>query len=149
MNRMQKIAWLNIICCGTALILSGLSIAVLYTLFGFPMASAGFGFLGIMGVAGLEGFIFKKDPGPVQFDERDHLINAKAARVGFGLSYGVFIMVCMGLWGYYQFKGIDAISTQVLPMLVWPPAVAVFLGHAIAILVLYGKDTKTKEGGAA
>jgi len=145
MNRVQKMAWLDIICCGTAVILSGISTAVLYVLFGFPMASAGLGFLGIMGVAGLEQFIFKKDPGPVQFDERDHLINAKAARVGFGSSYGVFIMVCMGLWGYYQFKGINTISIQVLPMLVWPPAVAVFLGHSITILILYGRD-KSFEG---
>ncbi len=149
MNRAQKIAWLNVVCCGVALVLSGLTIAVLYALFGFPVASAGLGFLGIIGVAGLGQVIFKKDPGPVQFDERDHLINQKAVRVGFGLSYMVFIMNCMGLWGYYQFKGINIISIQVLPMLVWPPFIAVLLGHAIAILVLYGKDNKTMKGGAA
>jgi hypothetical protein len=149
MNRIQKISWLNIICCGTALILSSVSVAILFYFFGFPVASAGLGFLGISGFTGLGAVIFKKDPGAVSFDERDHLINSKAARAGFVLSYLVFILVCMGLWGYYQFQNVETISINILPMLVWPPFFTALLGHAVAILILYGKDNKLPEGGAA
>ena len=149
MNRIQKMSWLTVICCGIALILSSLSIAILYSFFGFPVASAGLGFLGIIGFAGFGPVIFKKDHGSVSFDERDHLINLKAVRASFGLAYMVFVLMCMGLWGYCQSHSVETISIGVLPMLVWPPAVAAFLGHAVAILILYGKDNKAMEGGAA
>ena len=149
MNRMQKISWLNIICCGVALVLSSLSISILYYLFGFPVASAGLGFLGIIGVTGLGSVIFKKDPGEVSYDERDHLINSKAARASFVLSYLIFILVCMGLWGYFKFQNVKTISIDILPMLVWPPFFTAILGHAIMILILYGKDNKKTEGGVA
>jgi hypothetical protein len=127
-----------------------MSTTILYVIFGFPVASAGFGFLGLIGFTGLGPLIFKKDPGPVQADERDRLINSKAARVGFGSAYMVLIIMCMGLWEYCRFfKGIKMISIDVLPMLVWPPAIALLLGHATTILILYGKDHKLSEGGAA
>lgn len=147
MNRMQKIAWFTVACFSVALILSIILVVILYSLYGFPVANAGLGLLGLTGLAGLGSFIFKKDPGAVSFDERDHLINQKAAQAGFGLSYGIFIASCMGVYTYCKTQSIEAISIETLPMFIWPPFVAVFLGHAVAILILYGKDNKNTEGG--
>ncbi|MBL7215975.1 MAG: hypothetical protein ISS71_09885, partial [Phycisphaerae bacterium] len=90
MNRMQKISWLMVICMGSGLILSAIAITVGYFMAGFPKAWSGIAFIGIGGFGGLGPLIFKKDPGPVQADERDRLINLKAARASFALSYLVF-----------------------------------------------------------
>jgi hypothetical protein len=150
MNRTQKIAWWMVIWMGAAMITAGIALGISYVVLGFSKAWSELAFWGFGGLGGLAPLIFKKDPGPVQFDERDHLINAKAARIGFVLSCMVFIILCMGLWGYYRFfQGVKMMSIDILPILVWPPAIAVYLGHAITILVLYGKDNKAKEGGAA
>ena len=147
MNRIQKISWMMVICIGTALTLSTIAITILYFIFGFPVAWAGYGFMGISGFAGLAPTIFKKDPGPVQCDERDRLINMKAARAGFALSYGVFGLLCMGIWAYRYSQNSDTISIHLLPMLFMAAGITVYLTHAITILVLYGKDNKQMERG--
>lgn len=105
--------------------------------------------MGIAGFAGLGPMIFKKDPGPIQADERDRLINLKAARAGFAISYGVFGLLCMGIWEYYRHQNIETISIHLLPQLFMAAGITMFLSHAIVILVLYGKDNKQIEGGAA
>ncbi len=138
-----------VVSIGTALILSAIAITVLSFIVGFPKAWAGFALIGIAGFGGLGQMIFKKDPGPVQADERDASIARTAAIASFGLSYMVFIGVCMGLWGYYRAKGIETISINILAILVWPPGLVAFLSHAIVILILYGKDNKEIEGGVA
>ena len=148
MNRMQKMSWMMVICIGTALVLSAIAITVLYFIFGFPVAWAGWGFMGITGFGGLAPIVFKKDPGPVQCDERDQLINMKAAVASFGLSYGIFGLLCMGIWVYRYSQSIETISIHLLPLLFGAAGITVYLTHAITILILYGKDNKQIEGGA-
>lgn len=149
MNRIQKMSWLMVICIGTALILSGIATVALYFKLGFPKAWAGFAFMGICGFGGLGPIIFKKDPGPVQADERDTLIARKAAIASFALSYLVFGALCMGIWGYRQHQQVETISIHVLPNLFMAAGITAFLSHAIVILVLYGKDNKQMEGEIA
>ena len=149
MNRMQKISWLMVICIGVASILSAIAVTILYFKVGFPRAWAGWSFMGIAGFAGLGPAIFKKDPGPIQADERDRIINLKAARAGFALSYLVFGLLCMGIWSYYRRHGIETISIRILPHLFMAAGITAFFTHALTILILYGKDNKLSEGGAA
>jgi hypothetical protein len=146
---MQKMSLMMVICIGTALILSAMAITILYFIFGFPVAWAGWGFMGITGFGGLAPIVFKKDPGPVQCDERDQLINMKAAVASFGLSYGVFGLLCMGIWVYRYSQSIEIISIHLLPLLFGAAGITAYLTHAITILILYGKDNKQIEGGAA
>jgi hypothetical protein len=148
MNRMQKISWMMVICIGTASILSAMAITIFYFKIGFPRAWAGWGFMGISGIAGFAPIIFKKDPDPVEFDERDRLINLKAARAGFAISYGVFGLLCMGIWECYRHQSIETISIHILPNLFMAAGITMFFTHALTILILYGRD-KTSEGGAA
>lgn len=149
MNRMQKMSWLIIICIGVSSILSVIAVAVLYSIFGFPVALAGLSFLGLSGFGGLGPIFFKKDPGAVTCDERDRLINMKAARAGFAISYGVFGLLCMGIWEYYRFQSIETIKVDILPMLFAAAGLTAFFTHALTILILYCKDNKKMEGGAA
>ena len=105
--------------------------------------------MGITGLSGLAPLIFQKDPGPVQADERDQLINTKAAVASFGLSYGVFGLLCMGIWIYRYSQSIETISIHLLPLLFGAAGITAYLTHAITILVLYGKDNKLSEGDPA
>lgn len=149
MNRIQKISWLIVISIGAAVVLCSVSVAILYYLFGFPLAGAGLAFLGLSGFGGLGPIIFKKDPGPVTCDERDRLINLKAARVGFAISYGVFGLLCMGIWYYYRFHALDRIMVDILPLLFIAAGLTAFFTHALMILILYGKDNEKTKGGIA
>jgi hypothetical protein len=143
MNRIQKMSWLTVITQGTAFLSAAIAVTILYYLFGFPIATSGFGFLGIAGIGGLGPIIFKKDPGAVMC-ERDRAINSTAAKAGFGASYGIFGLLCMGIWFV---KGPNAvIDVGVLPIIWMLAGLTCFFVHALTILILYGRD-KTFEGG--
>lgn len=150
MNRIQKISWFMVVCIGIALILGGAAVVVLYARFGFPKAYAGLGFLGLAGIGGLGPLFFGENPGAVQEDERDAVIRLKAARAGFALSYGVFILLGMGIWAYRRWLGMEEIAVDVLPLLVGAAGITAFLSHAVAVLVLYGGSENCSEqtGGA-
>lgn len=139
MNRIQKISWLMVIAIGTGVILSGIAVTILYFKVGFPKAWAGGAFMAIAGFGGLGPIIFKKDPGPVQMDERDTIIARKAAIAGFALSYLVFGLLCMGIWEYYRQQEMETISIHVLPNLFMAGGITSFFSHAVTILFLYRK----------
>ena len=82
----------------------------------------------------------------VPFDERDQTIELKANRICFGFSFAVFVMVCLGFWVYYRFRGIETISIDVLTYLIWPPFIAQVLSHDIILLVLYRNDNILSQG---
>ena len=91
MNRIQKMAWMTVICTGTGLILSIVAVTILYFTVGFPRAEAGLAFISLAGFAGLAPLIFRKDPGPVQADERDRIIQVQSIVTGYGVGlYGVW-----------------------------------------------------------
>jgi hypothetical protein len=143
MNRMQKISWLMVITQGVAFLSAAIATAVLYYLFGFPVAKSGFGFLGIAGIGGLGPLIFQKDSGTVTCDERDRAINSTAAKAGFGASYMVFYLLCMGVM---FIKGINGtIHVEVLALICMLGGMTAFFVHALTILILYGRD-KTCKG---
>jgi hypothetical protein len=145
MNRMQKMSWLMVISMGGAVVLSIIAVTVGYYMVGFPRAWAGLAFWGLGGIGGLGPLIFKKDPGSVQADERDHLICLKAARVGFASSYGVMGLLCMGIWEYCRSRDWNSIGIEILPLIWGIVAITAFFTHALAIVILYGRDNKAIE----
>jgi hypothetical protein len=147
MNRTQKIAWWMVAWIGAGIISAGIAVGVSCAVVGFPKAWSGLGLLGISGLSGLAPLVFRKDPGPVQFDERDQAIQLHATMAGFAASYGVFGALAMGIWFYC---GPDKlISVNTLPQIWMGAFVTAFFVQSLATLVLYGRDNKTKEGGAA
>ncbi len=146
MNRAQKMAWLTVVCTGIGMFLSIIDVTILYFKIGFPRAQAGLAFMAAVGFAGLGSFIFKKEPGPVQADERDRMIQLHSTRAGFTASYLVFGLLAMGIW---CFQGPNQlINVNVLPQIWMAAFITAFFVQALCTLILYGKDNKMPEGGA-
>jgi len=142
MNRSQKIAWLLVVTISLAVILSTAAIAVLYVKVGMPKALAGLGFIGVAGFGGLGPLVFKKDKRPVTCDERDKLINHRAALAAFGTSYLVVAVACMA--PFYILGPHASISVTWLPMIFGGAALTVFFVHSVAILIQYGWRNKNE-----
>ena len=139
MNRIQKISWLMVVVIGISVICSAAAVMILYFQIGFPRAWAGLSLLAIAGIGGFGPMIFRKNPGPVQEDERDRLILLKAARGSFALSYMVFGILSMGIWSWFTYKSTSLITINVLPLVWAMAALTAFFSHALIILLLYGK----------
>ncbi|MCK4752377.1 MAG: hypothetical protein KAS75_02950 [Planctomycetes bacterium] len=138
MNRAQKAAWWVVVTTLLALTVSLIVFCILYTKVEFARAMRlGFACMGLVGLSGLAPIIFKKDKGKVKFDERDKIINIKAGRAGFGVSYGVFGLLSMTIWGIVGAG--NTINVDILP-LVWVAAfISTFFTHSVATLILYGR----------
>lgn len=141
MNRAQKIAWLVIITITAALLLTGISVGILYAISGFPAAAAGMGFLGITGFCGLGPVIFKKEQGVVDCDERDILINRKAANIGFLTAFLIVGLSCM--LPFFILGPKHTISVTWLPMIFAAAGLSSIYTHSLAIIVQYGKGEKS------
>jgi hypothetical protein len=143
MNRSQKIAWLFVITISVAVLLAGVAVGILYVKLGIPKALGGLGFLGIAGLGGFGPLIFKKNKGKVEFDERDHVINQRAALAGFGTAYMVVGAVCM--IPFFVLGPKANISVTWLPMIFMGAGFSHFFVHSVAILVQYGWRDKGEK----
>ena len=143
MNRVQKIAWLFVIMISVAVLLAGGAVGMLYVKLGTPKALAGLGFLGVAGFGGLGPLIFRKDKGAVTCDERDKLINRRAALAGFGTAYMVVGLVCM--IPFFVLGPKANISVTWLPMIFMGAGITHFFAHSVAILIQYGRGGKGEK----
>lgn len=143
MNRAQKMAWLLVITISVAVLLAGGAVGILYVKFGMPKAVAGLGFMGVAGLGGLGPLIFRKDKGTVTCDERDKLINRRAALAGFGADYMVVGLGCM--IPFFVLGPKANISVTWLPMIFMGAGISHFFFHSVAILVQYGRASKGEK----
>ena len=142
MNRAQKMAWLFVITISVAVLLAGGAVGILYLKLGLPKALAGLGFLGIAGFGGLGPLIFKKDKGKVTFDERDGLIQRRAALAGFTAAY---LVVGLGCMIPFFVLGPEAnVTVKWLPMIFAGAVLSHFFMHSVVILIQYGRGGKEK-----
>ncbi|MFH1615879.1 MAG: DUF2178 domain-containing protein [Planctomycetota bacterium] len=143
MKRIQKIAMFIFVVFTCAFILTAIAIAVAYAKFGFPGAWGGLGFMGIAGIGGLAQLFFKKDPEKVEYDERDHYIQKRAALTGFALAY---LVVGLATMLPFTILGPNApITTNWLPLIFGAAGLTNFYAWSIAILTLYGWRNKNHE----
>ncbi len=143
MNRAQKIAWSFVVTISAAFLLSCIAIAILYFKVGMPKALAGIGFMGIAGLGGFSPLIFQTEKGKVTLDERDRLINRRAALAGFGASYLLVGLACMIPFLIFGPKA--SISVSWLPNIWAGTFLTAFFVHSIAILVQYGWSDKGEK----
>ena len=145
MNRAQKIAWLLVAAISLALLLSCIAVGIglLYFRVGWPKALAGLGFMGITGLGGLGPLIFKEDKGKVPFDERDTLINRRAALAGFGTAYLVVSLACM--MPFFILGPRASISVGWLPWIFFGAGISHFFVHSVALLIQYGRTRKGEK----
>ena len=143
MKRIQKMAMFIFVVFTCALILTAIAIAIAYAKFGFPRAWGGLGFMGITGIGGLAQLVFKKDPEEVEYDERDHYIQKRAALAGFALAY---LVVGIATMGPFIIIGPNApITTNWLPLIFGAAGLTHFYSWSIAILTQYGWRNKNHE----
>jgi hypothetical protein len=142
-------AWMTVICVGVGFLLSAIAVTILYFKVGFPRAQAGLAFMGLAGLAGFAPIIFKNDPGTVQADERDKLIQLQSTRAGFAASYGIFGILAMGIWSINGSTKGQMIDVNILPQIWMAAFITAFFVQSLTTLILYGKDNKAIEGGAA
>jgi len=143
MNRIQKTAWWLVVWISIGVVAAVIAIAISYFKVGMPKALAGLGFLGIAGLGGLGPLFFGKDEGKVTCDERDRLINHRAALAGFGAAYLVTGLVCMLPFSILGYEANIPITW--LPMIFMADGLALFFVRSIAILVQYGRGDKGKN----
>jgi hypothetical protein len=137
MNRIQKMAWWMAIWILAGVILAAIAVAVMFWIIGMPwsIARAGMAFLGIAGLGGLASLIFKKDPGKVTCDERDQLINNRAAVAGFCAAFLVTGLACM--LPFFVLGPEATISVVWLPDIFMAAGLTSFFVHSVAILIQY------------
>lgn len=138
MNRAQKMARFTVVVIATSCILSGIAVLVGYVFVGVPKAYAGMGFLGLSGLAGLAPLIYKNERVAVSFDERDHLINRRAALAGFAAAYLVMGLACMLPFTILGPKASVCVSN--LPLIFMSGGLSHYFAYSLAILLLYGKE---------
>jgi hypothetical protein len=141
MNRIQKMAWWVLVWVSAGVFSA--SIATAFLLFiGVPwtIARAGLGFLGITGFGGFGPLIFKKDKGKITCDERDRLINSRAAVAGFASAFLVTGLACM--LPFFILRPQATISVGWLPWIFMAAGLTSFFVHAVAILIQYGREPK-------
>ncbi len=143
MNRVQKIAWSLVVTISVAFLLSCIAIAILYVKVGMPKALAGLGFMGIAGLGSFSTLIFQTEKGKVTLDERDRLINRRAALAGFGTSYLLVGLACM--IPFFILGPKASISVSYLPYIFGGVGINIFFVHSVAILIQYGRGSANGE----
>lgn len=137
MNRAQKISLTMVITFSLGLFL-GIILTVMQL---FDLGVPKIAFLFPVFIAGSGGIIsitrFKKDKGPVIFDERDKLIKKNANLAGFGTVYLYVILM--------SFLPIGILGEEASIPVTWCPVLLIGAGfcqafaQSIAILIQYGR----------
>ena len=142
MNREQKIALSFVVTTLAAMVASIFAILILYRRVGIPEALKGLAFMGLSGLGSLSLLIFKKEKGKVTFDERDKLIQKKAALAGFALAYLFVGLACL-IPFYINRQAL--ISVRWLPRIFIGGCITHFFFYSITILCEYGLGRKNHE----
>jgi len=142
MNRMQKIAWLFVVMVSLGVVFSIAATGLLYVKVGVPRAWAGLAFLAVAGLGGFGPLIFKKDKGPVTCDERDRVINRRAALAAFTTAYLFIGLACM--LPFFVLGPDGSMSVTWLPMIFMGAGLITFFVHSVAILVQYGRGGRNE-----
>src|SRR5262245_15605561 len=128
MSAMQKFAWFNLAVIALALV----AILSLLPFLG-KGALGGFGFLGLIGFGPL---FFRKRPGRVLTDERDHLIQWRSWLVAYSLFWVAFVLAAVLLTPLvYGQQG--AVPVWVVQSSVFCGFMLVYALASVAILVQY------------
>ena len=145
MNRAQKIAWFTLVMQVLALVLSLTAVGVLYFGFGLPLrrAVAGFGFIGVMGFAGLAPLIFKKAKDDMKLDERDLLIRRKVMLAAYWSFWPLFVLAAMA--PFFVLGPDGKVGVWYLAWMVFGGMFYVTLIQAIATLQEYGWRSKGEK----
>ena len=142
MNKLQKIAWFNLIALGIILVFS-VVLAVVDGAGDIVDHFSGLGSLWLLAtlvvMVATEWWAKKQRPGRVEFDERDRIIQIKALQFGMLALLGVF------LWMWWLIVPSDGAVSTWIPILLGSAALAGALVYSIWILAQYGRGKKGEK----
>jgi len=143
MNRLQKIAWFNLIVITTTIIVTTAAITIEVHIRGY--STIGWLFIGLMAPLKLTPLLFRKRHGndKVISDERDLYIKDRAFSFSNVIFWWTFILSCFLLWWFVGPK--NSVPTLVLPLLAVGSALFIEIVCSISILVQYAKDGNNKN----
>jgi hypothetical protein len=133
MSALQKFAWFNLAVIALTLV----AVLSLLPLLG-KGALGGFGFLGLIGFGPL---FFRKKPGQVVTDERDHLIQWRSWILAYSLFWVVFVLAAVVLSALVYGQD-GAVPVSVVRMSVFCGFMLVYALASIAILVQYAGGSR-------
>jgi hypothetical protein len=133
MSRMQKFAWFN-------LAVIALTLLVVLSLLPF-LGFRAMGGLGCLGLIGFGPFFFRKKPGQVVTDERDHFIQWRAWIFAYALFWVVFVLMAVVLSALVYGED-GAVPVSVVRISVFWAFMLVYALASIAILVQYAGGSR-------
>lgn len=148
LSPLQKMAWFNLIVFASAVALYAIGVPLLAWSFHQTLAAASLPALGMFGICGLWGFgsyfvIYdRRRRAKVKLDEREELINQRAAMIGMVMFWEVFVLLCMGVWATLRyFRDQDTVPVDFLPGLVFVGMIVFTVTQSLAILLQYKRSS--------
>ena len=139
MNVQQKVAWFNLAVFAAAVVAYGA-----FVLLWGPLPALGA--FGIFGLWGLTPFFYLRRKSEVLVDERDQIVNLRAALTGFSIFWLCFVAACMIPWGVLRlYRNQDTVPVDVLPCLVGGGMMVLYVSQSVATLVQYGRGRRRER----
>jgi hypothetical protein len=143
---LQKLAWYNLTVFAGAVGLYVVAVPLLAWLAQKPLAFAALPGLSAFGLCGLWGFgnhflHDRRRQKKAALDERERAIFQRAMTLGWFLFWEIFVVVCVGGWGYLRYvRGQLTVPVELLPGLVFLGFVVFEVTYSVSILVQYRRD---------
>ncbi|MFC1739492.1 hypothetical protein ACFL1G_10670 [Planctomycetota bacterium] len=149
MNKTQEEAWISLFLVAPAVVICGaLAIGLAYVQ-ALPLAFlliqfAAFNvFLGFLGFTPFITNKILKKRKRIIFDERDKIINKRAAFVSFGVVWLYFVIACITVWWMFGPQG--SVSVNLLPAILISGLIVIIIVRSVAVLVQYGRGGKGEK----
>jgi hypothetical protein len=136
MNRLQKIAWFNLVIIALTIIITSAAVAIEFQIRGYSTIAPGF--VVILALLRLKPFLFKKPQGQdkVISDERDDLIIKRAASAAHTSFWWVFFI--SSFLSFLVIGPKSSVPIITLPLMAFGGALFMKIVCSVAILVQYG-----------
>jgi hypothetical protein len=143
MNRLQKIAWYQLVVIVASLGLTAVVVGVIVHGKGTRYAHFGFLPLILLAFVHFDRLFFPIKAGEIVYDERDESIKKKAVTTAYTAFWVAFIFGCIIPWFILGPKG--SVSVGVLPLMLFCAALVVRIVWSVAIIVQYGRGGNKGE----
>ena len=142
MNRLQKIAWYQLIVILTALGLGGVVTLVVFNKGGEYSKLALLPLL-VLAFVNFDRMFFPLKAGEIALDERDESIKKKAVTTAYTIFWFAFIAGC--IVPFILLDGTGSVPIIVLPVMVLCAAVLVRLVWSVMVLIQYERGGKREK----
>ena len=144
MNRLQKLAWYQLIVIIVSLGLTAAAIGLVVHIKGIERGHIGLLPLLLLVFVHFDRGFFPVKAGEIVLDERDELFKRKAVTAAYSVFWVAFFLGCLVL---YLILGPKAtISVKVLLLMAFCGAIIVRIVWSVAIIVQYGRGGKDGQG---